>query len=394
MAAYICTRFCIKQFKDSITFIQRRYRVKTKWAATRPKFPSTELALHNFDTTYSMQFKDLWPSIRVAMLCEQKYGALINSFSSEPHIITELEAQGCKDFISIGCSSNEVHQRSQEDSTTSHRDSTELEPAALQHNISLDIKCLVFPQGDTSRFKPARPDSSGILGYYLLDAASVLPVLALDVQPGHTVMDLCAAPGGKTLALLQAHSVDYLWANDLSVSRTTRLRRTLRSYVPKELLDENKIHITSTDGRQLGLTEENRFDRVLVDVPCTTDRHSAMVEENNLFKRSRTKERQKLPLLQTQLLVAGIQAARRGGHIVYSTCSLSQLQNECVVQQAVSLAQEELGITVQVQDLRWFAQRFSDTFHFAPHLSVGELVLPHLCANFGPIYMCKLQRIN
>lgn len=222
----------------------------------------------------------------------------------------------------------------------------------------------------------------------------MLPVLALDVRPGHTVLDLCASPGGKTLALLQAHSVDYLWANDLSVSRTTRLRRTLQSYMPKELLDENKIHITSTDGRQLGLTEENRFDRVLVDVPCTTDRHSAMVEENNLFKRSRTKERQKLPLLQTQLLVAGIQATGRGGHIVYSTCSLSQLQNECVVQQAISLAQEELGITVQVQDLRWFAQRFSDTFHFAPHLSVGELVLPHLCANFGPIYMCKLQRIN
>ncbi|KAG1969255.1 tRNA (cytosine(34)-C(5))-methyltransferase, mitochondrial [Pimephales promelas] len=237
--------------------------------------------------------------------------------------------------------------KAQEDSTTSHIDSTELEPDALQHNISPDIKCLVFPQGDISRFKPARPDSSGILGYYLLDAASVLPVLALDVQPGHTVLDLCAAPGGKTLALLQAHSVDYLWANDLSVSRTTRLRKTLQSYVPKEFLDEDKIHITSTDGWQLGLTEENRFDRVLVDVPCTTDRHSAMVEENNLFKRSRTKERQKLPLLQTRLLVAGIQAARRGGHIVYSTCSLSQLQNECVVQQAISLAEEELGITVQ-----------------------------------------------
>ncbi|XP_016357675.1 5-cytosine rRNA methyltransferase NSUN4 isoform X2 [Sinocyclocheilus anshuiensis] len=327
------------------------------------------------------------------MLCEQKYGALINSFSSAPNVITELEAQGCKDFISIYCTRNEVHQSSQ-DSTTSHRDSTELEPAALRPSISPDIKCLVFPKGDISRFKPARPDSSGILGYYLLDAASVLPVLALDIQPGHTVLDLCAAPGGKTLALLQTHSVNYLWANDLSGSRTMRLRRTLQSYLPKEFLDENKIHITSTDGRQLGMTEKKSFDRVLVDVPCTTDRHSAMVEENNVFKRSRTKERQKLPLLQTQLLLSGIQATRRGGNVVYSTCSLSQLQNECVVQQAISLAQQELGITVQVQDLGWFAQRFSDTFHFAPQLSVGELVLPHLCANFGPIYMCKLQRMN
>lgn len=393
MAAYVCTRFCINKFKDPIRFIPRRYRVKTKWAATRPKFPATELALHSFDTTYSVQFGDLWPSVRVAMLCEQKYGALINSFSSASGEITDLEAEGCRDFIAIDCSRNEVHKSSQ-DSTTPHNDSTDLGSAPLQTSITPDIKCLVFPRGDISRFKPARPDSRGILGYYLLDAASVLPVLALDIRPGHTVLDLCAAPGGKTLALLQAHSVNHVRANDLSISRTGRLRKILQSYVPKEFLDEDKIHITCTDGRELGMTEEKSFDRVLVDVPCTTDRHSAMVEENNLFKRSRTKERQKLPLLQIQLLVAGIQATRQGGLIVYSTCSLSQLQNECVVQQAINVAQEELGITVQVQDLRWFTQCFSDTFHFAPQLSVGELVLPHLCANFGPIYMCKLQRMN
>lgn len=48
---------------------------------------------------------------------------------------------------------------------------------------------------------------SGLLGYYLMDAASVLPCLALDVKQGHNVLDLCAAPGGKTLALLQTQSI-------------------------------------------------------------------------------------------------------------------------------------------------------------------------------------------
>lgn len=43
----------------------------------------------------------------------------------------------------------------------------------------------------------------GLLGYYLMDAASVLPCLALNVQQDHNVLDLCAAPGGKTLTLLQ-----------------------------------------------------------------------------------------------------------------------------------------------------------------------------------------------
>lgn len=52
-----------------------------------------------------------------------------------------------------------------------------------------------------------RPDRGGFLGYYLMDAASVLPCLALNVQEGHNVLDLCAAPGGKTLALLQTYSI-------------------------------------------------------------------------------------------------------------------------------------------------------------------------------------------
>lgn len=53
----------------------------------------------------------------------------------------------------------------------------------------------------------SRPDMHGLLGYYLMDAASVLPCLALDVQDGHTVLDLCGAPGGKALALLQSQSI-------------------------------------------------------------------------------------------------------------------------------------------------------------------------------------------
>ena len=63
-----------------------------------------------------------------------------------------------------------------------------------------------------------RPDTYRLLGYYLLDAASVLPCLALDVQEGHTVLDLCAAPGGKTLALLQTQSISKCSALTLQFS--------------------------------------------------------------------------------------------------------------------------------------------------------------------------------
>ncbi|KAG9278842.1 5-methylcytosine rRNA methyltransferase NSUN4 [Astyanax mexicanus] len=380
MAVSVSPRFLFKRIKHSVCFIQRRNRVKTKWAGTRPKVASSDLALHHFDMTYSLQLGDLWPSVRVGMLSEKKYGALVNSFSCDSDVISTLQTQGCRDFISTALTEHlstdpELHN-----------------PTAAP--ITSHIQCFTFPRGDISRFRPARSDSNGLLNYYLLDAASVLPVLALDVQPGHSVLDLCAGPGGKTLALLQTHDLRFLWANDLSGSRTARLRRTLQSYLPTELLMEGKVHVTSVDGRQWRDKDESTFDRVLVDVPCTTDRHSLMEEENNIFKRSRTRERQMLPLLQMELLLAGIQAVRPGGDVVYSTCSLSQLQNECVVQRAVTVAQQEMGIRVEVQNLSSFTRLFSHTFHFAPQPAVGELVLPHLCANFGPIYLCKLRRMS
>ncbi|XP_066508812.1 5-methylcytosine rRNA methyltransferase NSUN4-like [Hoplias malabaricus] len=384
MSVKLSPRFVFNQTKNTTFFLQRRNRVKTKWAGTRPKLPSTALALQHFDAVYGPQLGDLWPSVRIGLLCEKKYGALINNFASNADLISAFHSQGCRDFIS----SRHSHQTPLEGPPP--------EPELLHQTpapLSSRIQCFVFPRGDISRFKPARPDSERLLTYYLLDAASVLPVLALDVQPGQSVLDLCAGPGGKTLALLQTQAVRFLWANDLSGSRTARLRRTLQSYVPKELLTEDRVLITSLDGRQWTDNYKHEFDKVLVDVPCTTDRHSVMEEDNNIFKRSRTKERQMLPSLQTELLLAGIKATRPGGDVLYSTCSLSQLQNQCVVDRAVSEAQQ-MDITVKVQDLSGFVQLFSDTFHFAPRPPVGELVLPHLCENFGPIYMCKLTRMN
>ncbi|XP_035276934.1 5-methylcytosine rRNA methyltransferase NSUN4 [Anguilla anguilla] len=399
MAARTNVRILLRKLKW-ISVIPRRNRVKTKWAASQAKFPSTSLALQNFDVNYGTQLGDLWPSVRVSMLSEQKYGALINNFSDATEVMEELQSQGALDFVCSDFEQGDERQGTTEEylhgdelsSVNATFSASETQEETVPPRLSPNIKCLVFPKGDISRFKPARPDSNRTLGYYLMDAASLLPVLALDAQEGHSVLDLCAAPGGKTLALLQTQAIGYLAVNDSSVSRMARLHRVLQNYIPREHWSEDQVRITSFDGRKWGELERDTFDRVLVDVPCTTDRHSLLEEDNNIFKKSRTKERQMLPLLQTQLLVAGLQAVQPGGEVLYSTCTLSQLQNECVVERAVQVAQEELGITAHVQDLGPFAQLFGDTFRFAPKPRLGELVLPHLTANFGPIYLCKLHR--
>lgn len=80
----------------------------------------------------------------------------------------------------------------------------------LRNNFA-EWSLLILKGMDLLTLAPSRCDdllssrlgSLGLMDYYLMDAASLLPVLALGLQPGDTVLDLCAAPGGKTLALLQ-----------------------------------------------------------------------------------------------------------------------------------------------------------------------------------------------
>ncbi|XP_054689574.1 5-methylcytosine rRNA methyltransferase NSUN4 isoform X1 [Grus americana] len=384
----------------------RRYRYKEKWATVAPRIPPTRLALHHFDMNYSLQLKDLWPSVRASLLCEQKYGALVNNFSPVDHVTQELELLNATDFVSEapkkaqqsqrGTATEEAgreESRSGEGRTVMQAETmTQAETSPpLRASISPNIKCYTFPRGDITRFRPARPDTLGLLNYYLMDAASLLPVLALNVQPDEFVLDLCAAPGGKTLALLQTGVCGHLAANDVSISRTKRLYQILHSYVPKEI--RKIVSVTSCDGRDWGQLEGGTFHKVLVDVPCTTDRHSVMEQENNIFHKRRTKERQMLPMLQLQLLMAGILATKPGGEVVYSTCSLSPLQNEYVIERAVEIAETQFNISIHVEDLSHFRTLFQDTFFFFSDCRLGELVLPHLTANFGPMYFCKLRRM-
>nr|KAG5706813.1 hypothetical protein BaRGS_004148 [Batillaria attramentaria] len=149
--------------------------------------------------------------------------------------------------------------------------------------------------------------------YYLLDAASILPVIALDLQPHDDVLDLCAAPGGKTLAMLQMIITQggHLTSNDVSQARLRRLQTVLKSYLSPSLQSE---FVTMKKWNGLGFSEPV-YSKVLVDVPCSSDRHVLTEEDNNLFKPSRITERLQMTALQKDLLLAGIRSCKPGGAV-------------------------------------------------------------------------------
>lgn len=249
-----------------------------------------------------------------------------------------------------------------------------------------------FPRGKFTEFPPPRCDPTGILNYYLMDGASILPPLALNAQKGENVGDMCASPGGKSLAILFGLQFGKLLCNDASYSRLLKLKTVLKSYLPSINDWNNRILVSRLDVSSWHQLDE--FDKVLLDVPCTNDRLSVSKESNNIFKQSRFNERMKLPQLQTEMLCCSLKALKPNGSLVYSTCSLSTLQNDGVVHMALSKLHRESSMEFVVNNLSRTFYPFREFFRFSESCRYGQLVVPFLPLNYGPMYISKINRIK
>eukprot|EP00913_Durusdinium_trenchii_P002262 g2088.t1 len=174
-----------------------------------------------------------------------------------------------------------------------------------------------------------------LLNGVVLDAVETarLPVLALEVKPDETVLDLCASPGSKTLQLLEYQSgasVDggLLVANELSRSRALVVAQRSRR------ADRRSLLVTNLDGRQFPALKtpqgrKRKFQKVLVDAPCSGD--GTLRKSCGGWATWRAAEGNSLHPLQRGLLRRGFELLEPGGRLVYSTCSLNPIENEAVV---------------------------------------------------------------
>lgn len=163
------------------------------------------------------------------------------------------------------------------------------------------------------------------------EAVSQLPVLALDLRPGQRVLDLCAAPGGKTAQIaLALGSRGTVLANDFAMDRIAALQGNL------DRLGVVNVTTTRYDGGNYPAAA-GPFDRVLVDAPCSSEgtlrRNSGLVAKLGAERSTRMAGRQRA------LLRKAVQLCRPGGRIVYSTCTFAPEENELVV--AAILAEQD-----------------------------------------------------
>lgn len=237
-------------------------------------------------------------------------------------------------------------------------------------------------------------DAQGLCCYYPLDAASLLPVALLKLQGQHRVLDMCAAPGGKSVAILQhLGELGRLISSDVSSDRLARLRRSICSYLPEKIRDE-MVNIITGDGTLRGYCERlgyRSFDRVLLDAPCSSERH-VLQKPAELLKWSpgRSKNNAKR---QVRLLYNALHLCKVGGRVVYSTCSLSPQENDLVVSKALrTVAKKRLDESGALDaEYRIVTGDQLGDIPFGKATELGWHVVPDDKNPWGPIYVSVID---
>lgn len=254
-----------------------------------------------------------------------------------------------------------------------------LQPIGSWTKVGLQIFDSQVPIGATPEY---------LAGHYILQAASsFLPVVALDPQENERILDMAAAPGGKTTyisALMK--NTGCVFANDANKARTKSLIANIH-----RLGCHNTI-VCNYDAREFPKVIGG-FDRILLDAPCSG---TGVIGKDQSVKVSRTeKDFMQIPHLQKQLILSAIDSvdahSKTGGVIVYSTCSVAVEENEAVVNYALrkrpNVKLVETGLAIGKEG---FTSYRGKKFH--PSVKLTRRYYPHTY-NVDGFFVAKFQKI-
>jgi 16S rRNA (cytosine967-C5)-methyltransferase len=207
------------------------------------------------------------------------------------------------------------------------------------HEAGLKAKAArISPVGVTLEEGMSIPSLPGFAGgqFYVEDEAAQLVPPLLDVQPGDLVLDTCAAPGGKTTHLAELmKDTGRIYAVDRSQARLKLLdanRRRLRhTSIVSIVGDVRDASWREAISRAVGRQSLAKFDRILVDAPCSG--LGVLRRHPDAKWRKSSEQFERHHALQIQILESAALCLRPGGVLVYSTCSTEAEENEGVIDQ-------------------------------------------------------------
>ena len=224
-----------------------------------------------------------------------------------------------------------------------------------------------------------------LLGYYYIQGvASMIPSSVLNANSEDIVVDMCAAPGGKTIQLAQSmRNEGVLLALDLSRERMKSLRSNLARCGIRNAISIRMDSVKLTELKIKGIS------KILLDAPCTG---SGLIPIDPTRKLSRNYEDIEIcSIKQLELITTALNTLENGGELVYSTCSIEPEENEYIIdaitrQFGVSIV--DLGLDIGAPGLKKAFGR-----ELAPDLKKARRFYPYLHHTEG-FFVCKLRKVE
>ena len=228
---------------------------------------------------------------------------------------------------------------------------------------------------------------------YFLDSASILAALCLPLNNATDILDLCAAPGGKTLVLASRMSKDsHLSSNERSPQRKHRLATVVEECLPPQISE--RITVSCSDGSTWCTRQTECFDAILLDAPCSSERHViADPKYLNQWSPSRIKT---VAMEQWALLSSAYRLLRSGGYLLYSTCALAPQENDQMMERLVKKFQKEGCGTFTFENPDPDQTQISHCAKFTlpayEKTQYGYQILPDTSNGAGPIYFSLIKK--
>ena len=217
---------------------------------------------------------------------------------------------------------------------------------------------------------------------YIQELVQAVPVLVLDPRPHEIILDLCAAPGGKTThiaAMMQSSGT--LIANEPNGRRQQGLLANLNR------LGAINVAITEYDGESFPMSVP--FDRILVDAPCSAE--GTLRKERSLRLGAAPSAIRRLAALQRRLIVRAYDLLRPGGVLVYSTCTFAPEENEQTVSHLLSERPDARLVPIVLPFLAARGLTAWDDVSFPPELAGCARIYPHHLDSGGG-FVARIER--
>lgn len=209
---------------------------------------------------------------------------------------------------------------------------------------------------------------------YIQNPSSFLVPLNLNLSQNDEICDMCASPGGKSIAL------NFLAIKqNLSISQAVIESDKTRFFTLKKNLAKyglQSIRAYNKDGRSIAKSCEGRFDKIILDAPCSSYSHFGAD-----FKEKSRAELKAIARLQKGLLNAALCALKDGGEMIYSTCTFFEAENEEVIKNALN---SRFEIEILPLNLPANAKIIKNSF--------GALILPDDV--FDAFFISKIRKIK